>query len=99
MMTEEARFEHCGGCPSGLGCAAARYCVIERRFHGASRVITSPVCGACQRSADSGAWACIHAGVEECAAQSDLWGQWFLVQIYARDEQDRLKTEETRGRP
>jgi len=90
--TGEDRFEHCGGCPSGLGCAAARYCVIERRFHD-GRVIASPVCGACQQPADSGAWACIHAGAEECAAQSDLWGEWFLVQMYARDEKRRLEGE------
>lgn len=73
----------CGKCPSPDGCSAAEYCVIESRFEHADRRISAPVCSLCDRSA-VGAWACV-LGAAECAATSDLWGQWFLVQMYARD--------------
>lgn len=73
----------CGTCPSRLGCAAASYCVQESRFFRPDGEITAPSCGTCQRSAAT-AWGCMEASAP-CDAQSDLWGQWFLVQMYAND--------------
>jgi hypothetical protein len=85
-----APFGQCAKCPSLAGCSAASYCVIESRFHYANRSVTAPVCGTCGRSADT-AWACVQsADAAICAAQSDLWGQWFMVSMYARDEKKRL---------
>lgn len=86
------QFEHCAGCPSPAGCSAAMYCVTESRFHLANREIAAPACGTCGQSAAT-SWACTRSPLPaECAAQSDLWGQWFMVQMYARDEKRRLET-------
>lgn len=85
--TSPDRFEHCKTCPSPNGCSAASYCVMESRFHYANQEVTAPVCATCDRSA-RGAWACTER-VKPCDAQSELWGQWFLVQMYAADEKRR----------
>jgi hypothetical protein len=81
----EQPFRHCEKCPSKGGCSAASYCVIESRFHYGNHQITAPICEPCGRPANE-AWACRESDDPDvCAAQSDLWGQWFLVQMYARD--------------
>lgn len=84
----DAPFGHCADCPSKPGCSAASFCVTESRFHYADRSTTAPVCQVCQRQA-GGAWSCDKpADTPGCGAYSDLWAQWFLVMMYARDALD-----------
>lgn len=84
-------FTHCAGCPSRAGCSVASYCVIESRFHYPDQSITAPQCGTCSRRAADGGWSCLGSGdpTKSCDAQSETWGQWFMVQMYAVDEQHR----------
>lgn len=86
---QAGQFAPCAGCPAVPGCVAASYCVIECRFHQGEE-ITAPTCGTCGRSAAQ-AWACPGSGdpAKACDAMSETWGAWFLVQMYAVDEQRR----------
>jgi len=76
-------FAACAKCPTGEACAAAAFCVLESRFGRADQTIAELTCSRCGRGSES-AWGCLETG-DGCAAQSPLWGTWFLVRLYAND--------------
>jgi len=84
-MSETERtesWEVCGQCPTREACAKAEFCPIESRFGRTDLTIGELTCGQCGRGSES-AWSCTEGG--ECAASSKLWGEWFLVRLYADD--------------
>jgi len=75
-------FAACGQCPTREACGVAEFCVTESRFGRADLSIGELTCRSCDRGSES-AWACAKGG--DCDANSQLWGQWFLVRLYAND--------------
>jgi len=75
-------FPACGQCPTREACGIAEFCVIESRFGRADLSIGELTCRSCGRGSES-AWSCTEGG--DCDALSPLWGQWFLVRLYAND--------------
>jgi len=80
--TDQREFPVCEQCPTREACGVAGFCVIESRFGRADLSIGELTCRSCGRGSES-AWSCTEGG--ECDAQSKLWGQWFLVKLYAND--------------
>ena len=80
--TEREKFPACGQCPTREACEIAEFCVIESRFGRADLSIGELTCRSCGQSSES-AWSCAKGG--NCDASSQLWGQWFLVRLYAND--------------
>ena len=78
----DPEFPVCGHCPTREACRVAKFCVTESRFGRADLSIGDLTCRSCGRSSES-AWSCTEGG--DCDAQSPLWGQWFLVKLYAND--------------
>ena len=81
-MPDIPEFPACGQCPTREACRVAEFCVIESRFGRADLSIGELTCRSCGRGSES-AWACAKGG--DCDAGSQLWGEWFLVRLYAND--------------
>ena len=75
-------FAVCDQCPTREACGVAEFCVIESRFGRADLSIGELTCRSCGRGSES-AWSCAKGG--DCDASGQLWGQWFLVRLYAND--------------
>lgn len=83
-QSESRKFLACEQCPTREACEIAEFCVIESRFGRADLSIGTLTCGSCGRDSES-SWHCQGAESGTCDAQSQLWGQWFLVRLYAND--------------
>ena len=79
---EREKFLVCEQCPTCEACEIAEFCVIESRFGRTDLSIGELTCRSCGRSSES-SWACTKGG--DCDASSQLWGEWFLVRLYAND--------------